>query len=830
MKTYTILAILVLALVPTVPLLPVWPAAAGAPPAAAEPMAAPAADWGRLPLYFVANQGQLDARVAYSIQGRDKALYFTPQGVTLALALPQEGGAGFLARFWRGIDRWTVRLDFLGANAVRPRGREQTEAVVSYFKGAPGQWNAGLPTYSQIVYQDLWAGIDLAYSGTAGRLKYEFVVQPGADPAQIRLAYRGAAVRLDEAGRLRVQTPVAGFYDDAPVAYQEVDGQRVPVAVAYDLADDTTSGAGKPRPYGFRLGAYDPALPLVIDPALLLYCGFIGGSDDDYANDIALDAAGNAYVTGFTLSGEATFPTAVGPDTTFNGDQDAFVAKVNAGGTGFVYAGYIGGSDRDKGYGVAVDAAGNAYIAGLTESDDFPAATGPDITPNGGIDGFVAKVNAAGTALVYAGYIGGSGDDDALDIAVDAAGSAYLAVRTRSLDAFTVVGPDLTWNGGSFDGFVAKVRPDGADFVYAGYIGGSGYDYTQGIAVDAAGNAYVTGYAGSDEQTFPVVVGPDLTVNSSNDAFVAKVLADGTGLVYCGYIGGSEGEQGNGIAVDAAGSAYVIGDTRSDETTFPDGDGFGALPGPDRTFGGGNHDAFVAKVLADGSGLAYAGYIGGSVTDQGLDIVVDAAGSAYAAGWTNSAEDTFPVTRGPDTSYNGGWDAFVAQVRADGSEFLYAGYIGGSDDDNGLAVATDGLGSAYVVGYTESGDLPVVGGPDTSYNGGDDAFVARIVVALEGVALAGPPVAVVGGAATFTAIVSPTAATRPITYAWQATGQAPITHTAGLSDTAAFAWTLAGTQTVTVTAVNLCGVEVSAARAIVVVAGWRVFLPLVVKR
>ena len=313
---------------------------------------------------------------------------------------------------------------------------------------------------------------------------------------------------------------------------------------------------------------------------------------------------------------------------------------MNAAGTALVYAGYIGGSGYDRGKGIAVDAAGNAYVTGETASTaaTFPETVGPDLTHNGTTDAFVAKVNAAGTALVYAGYIGGSSNDCGHGIAVDAAGNAYVTGETESTQATfpdgdgfgTLTGPDLTYNGGATDAFVAKVNAGGTALLYAGYIGGSSgdsegnTDYGRGIAVDAAGNAYVTGFTDSNEATFPdgdgfgTLTGPDLTYNGGSegwgDAFVAKVNSSGNALVYAGYIGGSSDDQGNGIAVDAAGNAYVTGQTRSTEATFPDGDGFGTLTGPDLTHNGGR-DAFVAKVNAAGAALVYAGYIGGSGDD-----------------------------------------------------------------------------------------------------------------------------------------------------------------------------------------------------------------------
>ena len=606
-------------------------AAPGSAPAPAPPEAQTRARvseaFGKLPLYFVENRGEMDERVAYYVQGRDKTLYFTAEGLTFALTRQRERRtaaetmlqpAALRSAHWRGEqeckappERYTLKLDFIGANpAVRPQGQDQTEAVISFFKGRPEQWQAGLKTYAGVVYHDLWPGIDLVYSGTVNRLKYRFVVRPGADPAQIKLAYRGASgLRLNPAGQLEVETPVGGFEDERPESYQEVGGERVAVASGYRLEG---RGAGGGESYGFAVGDYDRSRELVIDPAVLIYAGYIGGSGNDQGNGIAVDSAGNAYITGITSSNQSSFPVTVGPDLTFNGNSDAFVAKVNAAGTALLYCGYIGGSGEDRGFGIAVDSAGNAYVTGSTESSQasFPVTVGPDLTFNGNLDAFVAKVNAAGTALLYCGYIGGSGFDLGFGIAVDSVGNAYVTGSTESSEASfpngmgfaslspAIPGPDQTANG-VVDAFVAKVNAAGTALLYAGYIGGSGDDSGNGIAVDSAGNAYVTGTVAFNSTGFPVTVGPDLIFNGGTDAFVAKVNAAGTALLYCGYIGGSGFDDGFGIAVDSAGNAYVTGRTESDQTSFPNGMGFTSLsppiPGPDQTYNGGQ-DAFVAKV------------------------------------------------------------------------------------------------------------------------------------------------------------------------------------------------------------------------------------------
>ncbi len=566
----------------------------------------------------------------------------------------------------------------------------------SWFKGPAGTNQTGISTFSNVTYRNLWPGIDLTYSGTVNRLKYQFVVHPGADLTQIRLAYRGAAVVLNDAGQLEVSTPLGSFRDDKPYVFQQRDGRATPVPAAYQLERSDTS---EHIAYSFELGDYDPSLPLIIDPSVLIYAGYIGGTSFDTGHDVAVDTAGNAYVTGET-AGTAGFPTTVGPDLSFNGDTDAFVAKVNATGTGLVYAGYIGGSKPDAGESIAIDAAGNAYITGETSSSatTFPTAICPDLTYNGDRDAFVAKINAAGTALLYAGYIGDDSLDSGHGIAVDADGNAYVTGQTLSgeLSFPVLVGPDVTANGG-VDAFVAKVNPAGTALVFAGYFGGDGNDWGNDIAISSDHEIFLTGATSSGQATFPVTVGPDLTYNGgTSDAFVAKLRADGTVFDYAGYIGGNLADAGNGIAVNAAGEAHIAGDTRSTEASFP------AARGPDLTFNG-VQDAFAAKVDGTGTTLVYAGYVGGDMIDSGDAVALDSNGNAHITGGTRSSEATFPVTGGDDRAVFGGvQDAYVAQINPAGSTLTYAGFIGGDVTDRGRGIAIGPDGAVFIAGITGS--------------------------------------------------------------------------------------------------------------------------------
>jgi Divergent InlB B-repeat domain/Beta-propeller repeat len=719
-----------------------------------------------LPLSFVPNRGQVEAPVDYLVQGADASLSFSETGIGVA------------------VGSEAVRMRFVSADpAARPRGAGRAEGVVSYFTGRPSQWVTGLPTFRRIVYPDLWPGIDLVASGPRGRLKYSFVLDPGADPRDVRLRWRGATdVDLNDAGQMEVETSIDTLIDDEPVSYQRNDGRRVAVSSSYDLRGTT---------FGFRVGDYDRTEPLVVDPEILLYAGYVGGDSTEFGHAVAVDDEGASYVGGETTSTEATFPdgdgfgAVPGFDQTANGLTDAFVAKVNPAGTALEYATFLGGSNSgDTVQGIAVDGAGAAYVTGYTQWTTFPTTAGSfDETHNGVGDAFIAKLSPAGTALQYSGYLGGTGEDLGAGIAIDATGAAYITGRTTSTESFFpdgddedgdfegfdgIPGADQVQNGGT-DAFVAKLNAAGTALQYAGFLGGSGEDEGRGIAVDGT-EAYVTGYAGSTQATFPdgvddggdgsafdTVPGPDQVYNGgTTDAFVAKISAAGTGFAYAGYVGGgaTNPDDGRGIAVDG-GEAYITGFTHSGQGTFPDGvdtgsngEAFDGIPGPDQTYNGSSTipDAFVAKVNSAGSGLSFAGYIGGASFDRGFGIAVTEDGEASLTGMTHSDQTTFPdgdgfgTIPGHDQMFSGtasNPDAFLARVNASGSALASAGYLGGDSTEEGKAIALDGTGAAYIVGVTASGEATFpdgdgfggVSSPDDTLNNGPgflDAFVAKV--------------------------------------------------------------------------------------------------------
>ena len=460
-------------------------------------------------------------------------------------------------------------------------------------------------------------------------------------------------------------------------------------------------------------------LTTAVNDPVFFYSTYLGGSGQDESGKcIAVDDAGNAYVTGSTSS--ADFPTTSGVlQSALRGQINAFVTKLNPTGSALVYSTYLGGDFYDVGLCVAVDAAGNAYVTGHTQSNNFPTTPGAFQTTSGGGDAFVTKLNAAGSGLVYSTYLGGSGFDLGFGIALDALGNAYVTGYTDGSFPVSSGAPQPTFGGGQNDAFVTKVNVAGSALIYSTYLGGSGYDLGFGIAVDAVANAHVTGFT---DGSFPVTTGASQTTfgGGQGDAFVTTVNSLGTGLLYSTYLGGIDYDQGTGIAVDALGSAYVTGTTVS--TDFPILSAFQAAYG-------GNGDGFVTKLNPMGSGLVYSTYLGGSDGDAGIGIALDALGGAYVAGVTESSN--FPVTSGvPQATLGGGRDAFVTKLNPVGSGVVYSTYLGGSGDDYGYGIAVDALPNpnAYATGFTNATDFPTTpGGFQAAYGGGpSDAFVAKI--------------------------------------------------------------------------------------------------------
>ena len=467
----------------------------------------------------------------------------------------------------------------------------------------------------------------------------------------------------------------------------------------------------------------------------LLYSTYLGGGDSDNIGDLAVDREGNLYILSTTSSPD--LPTTPGAhDGSYNGGMDAFVAKLSSDGSTLLYSTYLGGSDEDRGYAIAVDDEGNVFVTGHTLSTDFPTTSGAlDTSLNGGRDAFVAKLSPVGDDLVYSTYLGGDSWEYGLDITVDGTGDAYVAGFTHG-DFPTTPGAFQTTFGGAWDGYVAKLNMDGSALLYSTYLGGMGGDLVSAMGVDETGKVYVTGGAASTD--FPTTpdawdrVCDNCQTDVSEDGFVAKLNTDGSDLIYSTFIGGSTTpaypERFDSIAIDDAGNAYVAGRTTANDfpmttSAFQTG------------FGGGSRDAILVKLNPDGSALLYSTYLGGSGTDDAHSIIIDSIGNAYLTGRTTSTD--FPSVNPLQATNGGAYDAFVVKVNVDGSTLLYSTYFGGSADENAYGsephhltgnIALDDTGSIHFSGTTRSQDLPTTAGAyDVSYNGGAyDGFVVRL--------------------------------------------------------------------------------------------------------
>jgi hypothetical protein len=451
-----------------------------------------------------------------------------------------------------------VGMQFLNANPhPKIRGQDPLPGIVNYLVGNnPALWHTNIPTFAQVRYQNIYPGIDLLYDGSRGSLEYDFLVAPGSDPSQIHLSFSGVqGLSLDAQGELLLHLPNGSLPEAAPQVYQVINGRRQQVASSYSL-----QGAAK---VGFALGAYDASQPLVIDPAVL-FATYLGGSKNDYSSGLAMDSQGNVYITGATDS--TNFPTQNPLQAAFGGGRsDAFVTRVNAGGTALLYSTYLGGSGADWGTGIAVDGAGNAYVTGGVSSTNFPLQHALQASESGTANAFVTKVNATGSALIYSTYLGGSTYDVASGIALDSAGDAYVTGVTHSSNFPTQNALYSTYGGGG-DAFVTKLNAAGSALVYSTYLGGSRSDWGTGITVDSQGNAYITGSTSSTN--FP----PHNALYASNrggvDAFVAEILARGNALASSSYLGGNGNDEGTSIAVASTdNSIYVAGATTS--SNFP---------------------------------------------------------------------------------------------------------------------------------------------------------------------------------------------------------------------------------------------------------------------
>ena len=711
-----------------------------------------AGSFSSLPASFEANVGQSDPTVRFLSRGAGYSILFRDEQADIILARKKQYSASPSANGQRqsldghlhsNADAIGVRIVGASPN-VKLSGRTRLPGTVNYFSGAdPAQWHTGIPTFASLEYRGVYPGVDLLYYSNRDKLEFDFRIASGSSASGIRLHFDGAkGIGLDAKGNLDVVAAHGRMSLHKPLIYQlGSDNKKHLVEGSFHLL----AGGN----LEFTLGSYDHSRELVIDP-ILDYSTYLGSASA--AEGIAVDSAGEALVAGYTLAGMPTTPGSYQANFPAGGKTNlypagkalgygtaAFVAKFNSSGTALIYCTYLSGSQNDAANSIAVDAAGNAYVAGQTQSNDFPVTAGAFQTKNptkvGA--GFITELNSAGTALIYSTYLSGSVETSINSLAVDDAEDAFVTGFTFDSDfpvtsgAFQTASPVNPIVGGK--GFVSKLAAGGQRLLYSTYLGGSKEDQPSAIAVDETGNAYITG--GTQSPDFPTSPGAFQLVNkatipdSIGTGFITKLNPSGTALVYSTFLGGSKTDSASAIAVDSAGSAFVTGYAASPD--FPTTAGVFQPKISVNSSGFQGQDAFVTRLNPAGSGLVYSTFLSGTYQtlsgaafDNAFGIAVDSSGNAYVVGST--ADLDFPVTPGALQTNNiamlvsGDLGSFLTKLNPTASEITYATYLTGSGNQNGgyefapagpvcdcaNGVVLDQAGNAYVAGATTSTDFP----------------------------------------------------------------------------------------------------------------------------
>jgi hypothetical protein len=700
------------------------------------------------PLSFEPNLGQADRSVKFLSRTREHAMFLKSDGIVLVLSknrlrretrnskpVGAEHDAMKSPASIRDVlpieeskqanDDSAMNMRVVGANREpATRGLSELPAKSNYYIGRdPRNWRTNVPNYAKVQYENIYPGINLIYYGNQSRLEYDFVVAPGADPAQIHLAFdtysrgqsKSAHLILEKNGDLAIEVDGQEIRFQKPAVYQSTSQPSVHIPIDGKYV---SRGDGQ---IGFEIGKYDHSKLLVIDP-VLQYSTYFGGNQHEQGFGVKLDASGNILMTGATAS--TNFPLKNAFQTSAGGNLDVFVSKFDPTGTSLVYSTYLAGSGDDLGEGIALDPSGDAYVTGWTSSPNFPTknALQSALAGAGATNDFLAEFDPNGN-LIFSTYFGGTGVDHCYSVQVDSSG-IYIAGDTSSTDYPTKNPFQATKLGSQTDAFLTKFTADASSVVYSTYLGGAGADsQAYSVAIDSSQSAYLAGQTSST--SFPIKNAFQSTNPSTQGAevFVTKFTPDGRSLVYSTYLGGSSFQSAGTIVVDSAGSAYVSGGTSS--TDFP-------LQNPWATKVGGsnNFDGFVTKFAPSGSALIYSTLIGGTSDEFADGLEVDSQGNAHIAGYTMSTD--FPTT--PDAfqpTSGGSWDGFVVEFNSTGSVLLYSSYLGGSGLDVSDAIGLDSSGNAWVTGTEASTNFPVTSNAfQSSYGGGnDDAYLANVTAA-----------------------------------------------------------------------------------------------------
>ncbi|MCX8161207.1 MAG: SBBP repeat-containing protein, partial [Candidatus Saccharicenans sp.] len=681
-------------------------------------------------LPFVPNEGQWDSRIRFradlfagALAVTDRELIFSLLSFDRGQAKGEAGEEDIPVAAQNEARLLVFKEKFLAANnqetIFSPSGRQSARTRVAYFRGRNAEtWKNRLLSYDSLELGEVYPGIEVELRASGGNVEKFFYLHPGSRVEVINIKVEGVeSLDLSEAGHLVLRTAAGPLEMIKPVGYQEIDGRREYVEVAYEVRTRNE--------YGFKIhGSYNPDYPLVIDPALstLSASTFIGGTGNDRGYCVAVNSEGQVYVAGYTVSiFQSDFPTTSGViDTSANGSYDIFISRLNNSLTQLEASTYLGGQGADYVNGLAIDGEGNIYLTGITASRDFPVTTGAFQAQyqGGEYDGFVVKVAPDLNLLLGSTYLGGSGTDYAAALSwLPASNGVAIAGMTDSTNFPVTEGTYSTSLNGNQDAFVAVLTGSLGSLTMATYIGGSDYDIASAVVVDGLGHFWVAGRTRSSN--FPVTPGAfDKTYNGDYDGFVLH-LSPMLDFIYSAtYIGGSGADQlyALGLEGTANPAVYVAGYTSSSD--FPVTEG-----AYDTTFSG-LTDIFVSKFDSSLGSLVASTFVGGVSDDRCRALVVDSYGNPYIAGWTRSAG--YPVTSGTyDSGHNGGWDAVVTKLSVKLGAVLASTFLGGAADDLAYGLTLDSQGNVYVTGYTQSSAFPVTTDTYDKEISGTDVFVAR---------------------------------------------------------------------------------------------------------
>lgn len=646
----------------------------------------------RTPLYFEQNIGQTKSDVVFTSNTPNYKLELRRHDAIITLLSGEQG---------ESISDPSNAINKLRIKPVRTNpdaqivGLKLLPSTSSYFTSkTPKHWVHGAPHYSGVKYKGIYPGINLEYYGNRQELEYDFIVKPGADPTQIKMTYEGVdLVTVDKNGNAILEFNNTALIQKRPYVFQTINGIEKEIAAEYAVY---VSGAdGKTPLMGFRLLAtYDKSKELIIDP-ILSYSSLLGGDLYNSGSNIAVDNAGNSYVLSRTFSVDNTDANADSVLCQNNCQSNVMVSKFSSSGSNLLWSVILSGSGDEDGSGIAVDDDNNVYIAGWTNSEDFPLLKANDYYFDGLSEGFITKIDSSGTKLLFSTYAGNARSEIITDINLASNGDVLISGRTSKpqFSESDHLNNDQRINT---DGFISRYSNDGREHLFTEYIGGSRFDSVDALTSDEQGNIYVTGT--TDSANFPVKNALYSKLSGVSDAFVSQYSADGKRLLFSSFIGGDGAEYGKDICLDRTGKPVIAGVTTSNN--LPVKNAFDAT----RNGIGGDWDSFVTKLSANGDKLIHSSYLGGSLGDYATSIKVDKLNNTFVAGYTLSED--FPALNGIFDTLNGKSDLFISKISASGKILSYSTLFGGSHEESYADIEIDSTNSLHVTGITYSEDFP----------------------------------------------------------------------------------------------------------------------------